>query len=223
MQITDVNMTLNLNFFVNIAISVAVSMCVGGAFYWLIKNIIAERIRNAIKSEYDIKLESHKIELSSKSNIEIERLRSELSRAASENNIVFAHLHERRADIIADIYSTLRNVHHQLSNYVKGIEFSGEPSKEDRGKLLADAHKEFFEIYTKKLIFVPSAIAAKLDEINAMMVRTGNEFTYVVLSDHNPERMKKWVEVEERCSGPIKNALTDLEVEFRRLLGDNLA
>ncbi|RAU23232.1 hypothetical protein CU669_03490 [Paramagnetospirillum kuznetsovii] len=222
MQITDVNLTLNLNFFVNIAISVAVSLGVGGVFYWLIKNIITEKIRQAIKSEYDIKLESHKIELTSKSNIEIERLRSDLSRAASENNIVFAHLHEKRADVIANIYSTLKNVHHQLYNYVKGIEFSGEPSKEDRSKLLADAHKEFFDIYTKKLIFVPAFIAAKIDEINAMMVRTGNEFTYVVLNDQNPERMKKWVEVEERCSGPIKDALTDLEVEFRRLLGDKM-
>lgn len=191
-----------------------------GIFVFIFRTWISERLKNAIKNEYDCQLETHKAQLKAESDVEIEKLRSELARITREHDIVFSKLHEKRGDAIEEIYADLRRVELRLSEYVKVFEPVGEKPREERHKELFDAHLKFHDTYRSKVIFFPKAIADKLDGINKEFVKAGNEFNIFVLNQNNPDRYKIWTEIAERCDGKIKDALQDLAKEFRSLLGD---
>ncbi|MFT7229330.1 MAG: endonuclease YncB(thermonuclease family) [Methylophilaceae bacterium] len=97
----------NMQFIIEIITSATVAGLLTAALVWLTKSVISERLKNAIKNEYDQKLETHKAELKSTSNIEIEKLKSQLGIIAAQGNFKFTKLHEKRADAISEIYALL--------------------------------------------------------------------------------------------------------------------
>lgn len=200
--------------------SIGTAALTASGIIFLAKTWLSERIKNSIKNEYDQKLETHKAELRAKSDIEIERLRSQLNITAAEHQVKFSRLHEKRAEIVAETYSKLRELLFALNNYVRLYERSDGPSREERYKILIGTHTAFYDAYSLKLIFFPQAVADKLDSINKDCLVAGNEFRiFVDLGDH-PEKTKKWISIAESVEKKILSALRDLEVEFRRLLGD---
>jgi hypothetical protein len=60
--------------------SAVVSAALTSGLWWMFKSWLSEHLKNAIKYEYERKLESHKIELKSQSDVELERIRAELAR-----------------------------------------------------------------------------------------------------------------------------------------------
>src|ERR1700733_2363475 len=72
------------------------SAAVSAFIVWISKEWLTEKLRARIKSEYDEKLETHKAQLKAHGDVEIERLKSQLSVAAAERQLQFANLHEKR-------------------------------------------------------------------------------------------------------------------------------
>lgn len=69
---------------ISIISSAAVSGLLSAGLIWLSKTWIAERMKNAIKHEYDEKLETHKALLKAQSDVSLERLRCDLQIAATQ-------------------------------------------------------------------------------------------------------------------------------------------
>lgn len=211
-----------LAFAVQVLASAGISGILAAALVWFGRSWIAERLKQAIKSEYDQKLETHKAQLKAASETEIERLRSQLSIAASEHEIRFSRLHERRAEVVAETYRLLREVYFKLHDYVKIFEPAGDVPRAERGKAAADAHAAFRGYYRARLIFLPQDIAAKLEAIDIALVRAYNEFAIMVdrpERQHSNDALERWTAIVDRLSGEIDTASRDLEGEFRRLLG----
>ena len=187
---------------------------------WITRLWLSEGIKNSIRIQYEEKLETHKAQLKAQSDVEIERLRSQLRDASTEHQIVFSRLHEKRATVIAETYSYLKKLHFCLSEYVKIFEIDGGSSKEERYKRLVEVHNEFFDSYSKRLIFFPEETADKLEAINRNMVQMGNEFRLIVEPGNDLDSIKLWREIERRVDSEIGEALLALEKEFRFLLGD---
>jgi hypothetical protein len=114
--------------------SILTASGVSGLLLWLTKTWISERLKSAIKNEYDQKLETHKAQLKAHADIDIdiEQLKSRLAIIASERQITFTTLHEKRADVIATTYSMLTEVFTKLNDYIKPYEITGDPPKEKR-------------------------------------------------------------------------------------------
>lgn len=178
-------------------------------------------MKNAIKAEYDQKLETHKSQLKAQTDIEVERFRSQLRVAATEREVRFSNLHSKRAEIIAETYHLLKELFVKLSDYVKLVEMSGEPAREERGKAAAEAHDAFRKYYATKVIFLPRTTAENLEKIDLEFVRNFNRFVFEVERATGPGKTKKWIGVFERVEGDVKNALGELEDEFRSLLGED--
>ena len=98
--------------------SATISTLLVTALGWATKSVISERLKNAIKHEYDEKLATHKAELKAQSEVEIERLKSDLSISAFEHQVKFTNLHEKQAEIIAKTYALLKDFHAKLGDYV---------------------------------------------------------------------------------------------------------
>src|SRR2546428_10773244 len=92
---------------VNLLMSVGASATGGALVVALTKTWLTERLKNAIKNEYDMKLEIHKAQLKSESDTEIERLKSQLQVAAAERSIRLSQTFEKVAESIDGNYQRL--------------------------------------------------------------------------------------------------------------------
>lgn len=207
-------------FLVQIITSSVVSAVLAGLLLWLTRSWISERLKNQIKNEYDQRLETHKAQLKAQSDVEVEKLRSQLKITATEHEVRFSQLHEKRAEVIAETYALLKELYVRLGDYVKIVEIAGDTPKEQRRDAAAIAHKSLREYYPKRLIFLPKSTANKVQNIDVQLVRTFNEFVFDVEMNKNSGYAQKWMEIFERVNGEIKEALEELEDEFRTLLGD---
>jgi hypothetical protein len=205
-----------------IYIALLVSAFGTGLINWIFRTWISERIKNAIKSEYDQKLETHKALLRSQSDVEIEKLKSQLALVGIEHQIRFSKLHEMRAIVVADTYERLKDLHHRLSEYVQIFEPAGGKPKEERRELAYKSHESFRVYFQSKLIFFPKQTADKLEKINQDLVKAFNNFTIGVemAPQMGGNQAEKWIEVFEVVTGEIKLALGEIEGEFRELLGE---
>lgn len=205
-----------------IYIALLVSVFGTGFINWIFRTWISERIKNAIKSEYDQKLETHKALLRSQSDVEIEKLKSQLALVGIEHQIRFSKLHEMRAIVVADTYERLKDLHYRLSEYVQIFEPAGGKPKDERRELAYQSHESFRIYFQSKLIFFPKQTADKLEKINQDLVRAFNKFAFGV--ERAPQMggnpAEKWIEVFEAVTGEIKLALDEIEGEFRELLGE---
>jgi len=208
-------------FFLYIVKSIIVPGFVFSVITYISKNISIEAIKNKIKSIYDKELEKFKDELKRQSDKEIETMKSNLSVEANRINIRFSKLHEKRIDIVSDVYGNLSDLYDALSLYTSALELVGMPSRDQRLDSLQNSYKSFKKVYTNSKIFLPKNISSKIDDINMKMLLSGNFFTNSVHAAPNgADTFDAHLKVSQAVSGPMKESLKELESEMRLLIDD---
>jgi hypothetical protein len=197
------------------------SAAVSAFILWISKEWLTEKLRARIKSEYDEKLETHKAQLKAHGDVETERLKSQLSVAAAERQFQFANLHEKRGEVIAATYSALQIMFAALAEYTKMIEIGGGPSREERGKLFAEAGNKFLDLFTTTKIYLPRDTAIQVEKIFQEIRGAHIDFMFAVDANHTPD-IKVWQEVHHKVQALSKVAIADLEDDLRGLLGDTV-
>ncbi|WP_426409446.1 hypothetical protein [Bradyrhizobium ganzhouense] len=200
------------------------------------KTYLSEKIKAAIRSEYeerleilkadlkasnDIELEKLKAQLKAQGDVAIERLKSELAVVAAQRNVEFSHLHSKRAEVLAEVHADLRDALDATADYTKAFEPVGGTSRAERGLKAAEATNKFIRTFRTKEIYLPEAAADKMRVIADELKFAFFQFLYGVdYGDLGAERTTKWLEIQEkieRLSGP---ATRELQRDFRGLLGD---
>ncbi len=208
-----------------VIVSIVTSGLLSGGLIWLTKSWITERLKNAIKHEYDEKLETHKAQLKSQSEVEIERLKSQLQIAASENNVRFSKVFERTAETIATTHEKLLALQDAVVSYTSPIEFEGTPSKEERRKIVSETLVEFNRYYRPRSLFLPKETATKLDEFawtlrnQSVDFRLSVERSDALYAPGHPPDWKKWIEITNFMNKEAPKLLNALQDDFRNLLG----
>lgn len=208
---------MNMDLVVTILSSAGVSALV----IWLSKAWISERLKNAIKNEYDQKLESHKAQLKAANDIELEKLRSSLNILAAERQIEYSKLYEKRADAITEVYGLLNDVYTWIQEYTKVFVPAGDLPIEERRRKASEAYNKYIAVYHQKRIFIPAKTADCIDALNNSFRQVFYDFFYGV--DQKPKgegNSDKWIEIFEKMNGPILKSMSDLENDFRSLLGE---
>jgi hypothetical protein len=197
-----------------------------GIAVWIVRfsrDLITEKAKAAIKAEYDQRLESFKAALKASGDVELERRKHELALAATKHNVRYAKLHELRAATIGEVYAALSDCYYALRAYTAAFEPAGGPSKEVRLTSLQETLQRFRTSFLPRKIYLPKAIADRLDEIFREIFSTKNAFLYSIhVPPRDPQQTQRWLEIGERVDGPVTDALTKLEAELRRLMGDDL-
>lgn len=202
--------------------STVFSSLIVGALIWLTRSWISERLKNSIRSEYDQKLETHKAQLKSQSDVALERIRADLSIATAEHQIQFARLHEKRAEVIAETYARLTELHVALGDYVKIFEPAGDKPKEERRQAVQKAHEDFITYYRTKRIFIPESAVTKIDSINERSRSAFYSFFYEIemTQAQGGHDTNRWLQIFNEVKDEMPVALKELERDFRSLLGD---
>lgn len=160
-------------------------------------------------------------ELKANSAAELEKLRSTLAVAAAERHVRFSKLHERRAEAVAETYGLLRELHWRLGDYVKIFEPAGDRPKEERRNDVGEAHKAFISFYRRNRIFLSKSAVEKIEDINQKSLKAFYRFFYgVEMTQARGDGTDKWMEIFTHVNEEMPIAISELEDEFRKLLGD---
>jgi hypothetical protein len=199
---------------------------------------LSEKIKASIKSEYDEKLatmqaqlkaqydkevETHKAQLKRDADTEIEQLKSRLSIIAAQQQVKFSHLHETRAEVIAEVYTALQTCLNAIKEYTQMYEPVGISPKPERNGAAVDATNAFVKLFWEKQIFIPHDTAVKLGLLRDQLRHALIQFQYGVdkLEQAGQPATEKWIEITNRIQELSETGLVDLENDFRRLLGDD--
>lgn len=98
-------------------------------------------------------LEKFKVSLSAASSEASERLKHELQMVAHEHQVRFSKLHERRAEVIANLYSLLVEAQWAGQSFVAVIELGNQPPKQEKYVTAMNKFAEFFREFDKKWNF----------------------------------------------------------------------
>jgi hypothetical protein len=204
-------------------LQLVLSLLAGGGVAALIvfgfRTWLSQSIKSAIRHEYDQKLETHKAQLKGQSDLELERLKSQLSITATERSVRFSGLHQRRLEILAEAYSLLERSRRNLEKYINLF-----PILDDQmaaRDAFTKSHNKFIEFYTEKIIFFPTDIATRLDNINNEFRIVYSTYFLTVENKTDMEAYEITRKLEDRLSGPMNEALQQLAKDFRQLLGDH--
>jgi len=187
-----------------------------GASAWLIKTVITQKLTTDA--------EAFKARIQADANIEIERLKSSLQIIATEHQVRFSKLHEKRAGIIADLYKKLVDLHRSGELFVITRENNPDPAKEKEFGELRQKMSEFQQFYEQHQIYLPlhvcDSFESLLSEITGKILAAGIFGRIEHPSEHTSRSSedaftKAYAAFDEK----IPAARMALEGEFRKMLG----
>jgi hypothetical protein len=182
---------------------------------WLIKALIIDSLaRDAKVFETRLKADA---------DLEIERLKNSLQIVAVEHQVRFSKLHEKRAEVIAELYRRLVDTFWDSRQFIfQG--YTGQPEQQEQYAAVERKTREFFLFIETNRIYLPDRICTLLDKfVNAVREPVIGVGTYGKIDFPNQqtleERHKVLIAAFNAFREDIPEARRALEMEFRAILG----
>jgi len=145
----------------------------------------------------------------------VEEVKAEFVKISSEHQIRFSKLHEKRAEVIAELYSRLYDYYWAVCAFLKDHQTTSPDEKEI--KKIDDKSYIFSDYFYKHQIYFDEDLGSKIEKIIPTLYSA-----YVPLErgDNNDasskENWKKCAEIVDKQFPKIKDSL---ERDFRKILG----
>jgi len=145
----------------------------------------------------------------------VEEVKTEFIKVSSEHQIRFSKLHEKRAEIIAELYRRLNNFHWAVCAFLRDFHTTKNDKKEF--KKLDDKSYEFTDYFHNHRIYFNENICSKINELVDALYSA-----YVPLEsrDSNDKYLKEdWNNCAEIVQKQYPKIKESLESDFRKILG----
>ncbi|MFZ3077189.1 MAG: hypothetical protein WA139_01925 [Candidatus Aenigmatarchaeota archaeon] len=154
---------------------------------------------------------------------DVEKFKHELM----QDQIRFSKLHEKRAEIINELYGKIVDLESNMKSYINLInliQVVGESSYPEKQKKAGESGKEFLDFYAKNDIYFSSDVCKKIDIINDTFLKAWNEFEIYKPYESNRginenEKSDAWHKSWDIISKEIPPIKEELKKEFRNMLG----
>jgi hypothetical protein len=188
-----------------------------GAAAFLTKSLINQFLTRDI--------EKFKARLKADADMEIEKLKNSLQMVALEHQVRFSRLHEKRAEVIADLYARLVDAEREGDHFVKVASWDDEKGRES----FRTTNQNLLDLYyfvEKNGIYLPDSVCDLLTNF-VLTIRSkaiGMHY-YARVESGMPnqtfieERVKVIKEAYESFQYQIPAARKALQSEFRTILG----
>jgi len=177
--------------------------------------------RLALKRFLDRDVERFKRELDK----DVERFKTELQRAAFEHQVRFSRLHEKQAEVVAQVYASLVQVDRDVFEYVKQFGYTADPTHEQKIAAVEVSYKAFRDCFYPRQIYLPKATRERVKALASKLAGVANKMTQglkygkVPSSAEGEPPKDLWDEAWDQFEQDIPPLLTALEHEFERLIG----
>lgn len=168
-------------------------------------------IWNAVNWRYN---QSYKAKLDK----DIESFKADLRAAAFEREVKLTALHTNRAMVLTKLAGLLADSEQELKNLTFPITFSGMPSRQDRFAKYFRAFGFFRKYFRRHRIYLSQEVCDRVDAVIEAFIESHVEFEAGVLEPSNPDH-KAWIKASKLATEEIPKIRTNIEKEFRTLLG----
>jgi hypothetical protein len=169
----------------------------------------------------DKSMESFKLRLAAEHDTQLDKLRNSLVQQAFEHEVRFRRNDEAIALHLNEVYNRILTLYESVCNYVKILEWSTDPPKEDRLEVVNQANKDFWKYFLQNRLYIPKPLYQRTRALADKLIDITNKFT------ENQRREEKGLETDDRYwskaftevnqeSGELFSALVD---EFQVRIG----
>ncbi|MFK5895260.1 MAG: hypothetical protein QM504_18760 [Pseudomonadota bacterium] len=185
---------------------------------WLAKSLVSQQLTKDV--------EMFKSTLKAESEAASQTLRHQLEKASIEHQVRFSKLHEKRAEVIAEIYSLLVQAHWDILSFVSPMEMAGEPEKQEKYVTAMNSVADFYRYFDKQRIYIPENLCDQINEFVREM--RSKAIGFGVYVHYNDEALPKhalqkkhdaWIGASEYLEKKVPDAKAALENELRNILG----
>jgi len=181
-------------------------------------------LREALRHSANRDLVQFKSRLETTATTEIERVRSELRIVEAERGKQTALLQEKRADLIDQLYKRLIDFLAAAETFTAVIEWSGEPTKDEKAKVLSERTDEFFHFFVRHRIYFSAALCEKIQHLydTVRMSTTSYNVWRRAVKDHDSSDgkfLEAWDKAAQTIQKDVPPLMSAIEEEFRSLLG----
>lgn len=155
---------------------------------------------------------------------DIEQFKASLQVAAVEHEVRFSKLHEKRMEVLAELYRLLVAATWQTTNFSSPMQWLGDPDKKTQYITAMNAIAEYFQFFDQHRIWFPSKLCDPLEDF-AKKLRTPTIRLGVYLDIEYPndntvkERTDAWNKAWDSVQNDVPKLRSAIEAEFRTLLG----
>ena len=185
---------------------------------WLARRIVSQLL------EKDI--EKFKTELAAASNATTERLKYDLQLAALEHQVQFSKLHERRADVVAEVYGLLVETEWAGQSFASPLEYTGGPPKAELYVTARNRATELYRYFCKNRIYLPADLCEKLEQVIPSLQGPVIRFGVYVSGDEGSlsaeileQKINVWMKAVRYFNSEVPEIRLALEKELRLILG----
>jgi len=125
---------------------------------------------------------------------DLEKFKSELRTTAFEREVRFSKLHERRAEVIAELYKLLVKTHAAFESLIKPFHFSNEPKQSESIEIAKKCGETFINYYTENKIYFNSTICKEIDDFNSNLIDAWTKYLTINSDGYriDQEGIKQW-------------------------------
>lgn len=154
---------------------------------------------------------------------DITQFKAALQQAAVEHQVRFSKLHEKRAEVLAELYKLLVAAYWQVSEFTSLAQF-GDPDRKAQYVSAINAVATYFRFFDQHRIWLPPELCDPLEGF-ARELRTPATNLGVYLQIERPtektlkEQSEVWDKAWHAVDGDIPRLRLAIEAEFRKILG----
>ena len=168
---------------------------------------------------------SFQFELKAKADSAIEQLKSDLQIRTIEHQVRFSRLHEKRANVIADLNGLVVEALWEAESFLSPMQWAGEPDKREKERVAMSKLVELFRYFDKHRIYLPTELCDVVDklvtDVRMHVIRFG---TYLTWDENAPqehtrkEKHEVWMAGWDAIKNQVPAVRKQLEDSFRALL-----
>lgn len=151
---------------------------------------------------------------------DLQKYKSELERQDFEHRERFSLIHQRRAEVIATLYGKIARTKSVVADLV-GIFQQGGQSLMEKKKKAADIYDDMSAYFFENRIFLPRETSEKAEKLVMTIRDVLIEFDTAQMGndEYKPDQTGLWVQAFKRLRDEVPPILSELEHEFKELLG----
>ena len=151
---------------------------------------------------------------------DLERFKSELESKRFEHQTRFSLIHQKRAEVLSNLYSRLACAKSLLGDLVAIFQPGGQLLPEKKKKA-ADSFNDASSYFFEHRIFLNKTTAIQVEEVISAMREAFVAFDTSQLEnvEYRPDSTGLWMESYNNVRDKISPLLSELEMEFRKTLG----
>ena len=194
------------------------SLGIAGLVAWLVKSLL----KHWMSSD----LEKYKANLAAKNTEEAEQLKSDLRKIAFEHETRFAKLHERRAELIAELYGMLYRAKADFNLLTSPFGFMSDPSKTEQFETAVNSFNNFANRYWPARIYLADSLCDDIENIINALKDVYGVWTREVRAETQRGAERKddhWGKADKIMKNDVPPIFTKIESSFRQILGIDAA